>query len=92
MEQARCRMTTQLSIVVLGFVLLGVTALSRFPSVVSLSTLMGGIGPVVELIGLGAGLGVLGLLGALLSGSHPRPVPLPVRTDRRPPARAPKKQ
>ena len=53
---------------------------------------MGGIGPIVELIGLGAGLGVLGLLGALLGGSRPGPVHVPVRTDRHPPARAPKKR
>ena len=45
-------------------------------------TSMGGIGPLIELVGLGVGLGVLGLIGAITAGQRRRPVLVPVRTER----------
>jgi hypothetical protein len=40
------------------------------------------VGEVVELIGLGAGLGILGLIGALTKGPGRQPIPIPVEKER----------
>ena len=81
MEQHRPQSPSPRSISLIAFLVIVWIALAKVLTNALGTTVMGGVGPVIELIGLGAGLGVLGLIGALGVGARRRPVPVPVRTD-----------
>lgn len=81
MGQYRHYSTRSRPLGVIPFIILLWIALAKALPYVSGTTVMGGVGPLIELIGLGAGLGVFGLIGVLGAGPRRRPAPVPVRTD-----------
>ena len=81
MEQHHPESISSRSLSVFAFRIILWIALETVLVDVSRTIVMGGVEPIIELIGLGAGLGVLGLIGVLGAGPRRRQAPVPVRTD-----------